>query len=68
VLESNGAENALKVSDGSLLGRLGRVSKWLKLTAPDRVGQREEYPTEQVDVVEYQAREAGKVLRLYGKP
>jgi hypothetical protein len=65
VLGSNGTENALKLSGDSLLGRLGRVSERPKLPALDRVGQRERIPTEQVDVVVYQGREAGKVLRLY---
>src|SRR2546430_405523 len=65
VLGSNGTENALKVSSSSLVGRLGRVSQRSQLPALNRIGQREGIPTQQVDVIEYQGREAGKVLRLY---
>ena len=67
MLGSNGTENALKGLGGGLLGRLGRVSEWPKVSALDRVGQRERIPTEQVDVVEYQEREAGEIFRLYGE-
>ncbi len=31
----------------------------------DRIGQRERIPPQQVDVVEYQRRETGQVLRFY---
>ena len=33
----------------------------------NRIGQREGIPSQQVDVVEYQGREAGKVFRLNRK-
>ncbi|HEY2664336.1 MAG TPA: hypothetical protein VGI47_08350 [Candidatus Binataceae bacterium] len=35
------------------------------MPALNRIGQRKGIPAQQVDVVEYQGREAGKVLRLY---
>jgi hypothetical protein len=41
VLGSNGTEKALKLSAGSLLGHLGRVSERPKLSALNRIGQSE---------------------------
>ena len=41
--------------------------EWPKLPALDRVGQRERIPTEQVDMVKTQGREAGEIFWLNGE-